>query len=511
MKKNQLKAGSILTYIQMILNIVISVVYTPVMIRVLGKSEYGLYTTITSTIAMLAILNFGFSSSYIKFFTKYRQENDEDGEKRLNGLYVTVFLVIGLVALVIGSFLSFNLDIIFSTGLTQDEYKLARILMLMLTFNTAMNFPMSVFSSIVTAHEKYVYLKIVSCIKTVANPILMLPLLLLGFRSITMVVVTILVNLIADLLYMYYALYVLKAKFLFSKFEKKLFLSIFTYTSFIAVNIIVDQVNSNVNKLVLGRYRGTEAVAIYSVGFLIYTYFTSFSTAISNVFIPKIHRIVVEESSLTDKNNKLTDLFIRVGRIQFYVLSLIATGFIFFGKPFIRLWSGIEEFEVSYFVALLLIIPSMVPLCQNVGIEIQRAKNKHHFRSIAYLIMALLNVILTVWLCQVYGIVGAAVGAAASLLIANGIIMNIYYHKEIGLDIIKYWKNVLRISLGIIPPSIYGILIMKRVENLGYFGLVKFGIPYVLIFVVSVWFLSFNKYEKDLVKDLLRKAKLLKR
>ena len=42
--------------------------------------------------------------------------------------------------------------------------------------------------------------------------------------------------------------------------------------------------------------------------------------------------------------------------------------------------------------------------------------------------MAIINVGLTIVLCQRYGSVGAAVGTAISLVLANGITMNIYYY-----------------------------------------------------------------------------------
>ena len=74
MKVNQLKMGSILSYLQMALNILINLVYTPIMIYTLGKSEYGLYQTVTSTISMLSILSLGFNASYVRFFSKYKQK-----------------------------------------------------------------------------------------------------------------------------------------------------------------------------------------------------------------------------------------------------------------------------------------------------------------------------------------------------------------------------------------------------------------------------------------------------
>ena len=51
---SQLKAGAFLSYAQMALNILISVVYTPVMLRILGQSEYGLYNTVASTVSTVS-------------------------------------------------------------------------------------------------------------------------------------------------------------------------------------------------------------------------------------------------------------------------------------------------------------------------------------------------------------------------------------------------------------------------------------------------------------------------
>ena len=46
--KNQLKIGVILSYVTMAIQNIIAIVYTPVMLRLLGQSEYGLYQLLYS-------------------------------------------------------------------------------------------------------------------------------------------------------------------------------------------------------------------------------------------------------------------------------------------------------------------------------------------------------------------------------------------------------------------------------------------------------------------------------
>ena len=95
----QLKLGSFLSYAQMILSIVISLIYHPFMIRLLGKSEYGLYSTVSSIIALLGVLNLGFNAGYIRYYAKYKKNGETENVYKLNGLFMIIFTIIPLMGL----------------------------------------------------------------------------------------------------------------------------------------------------------------------------------------------------------------------------------------------------------------------------------------------------------------------------------------------------------------------------------------------------------------------------
>lgn len=501
----QLKLGVVLSYAQMAINLIIGLLYTPIMIRLLGQSEYGLYNTVASTIAMLSILRLGFNSSYIRFFSKYKKENDIEGIAKLNGLFILVFFVIGTIALFCGLFLSFNLQFVFSDGLTISEYKTATVLMLLLTVNLALSFPMSVFTSIISAHEKFVFLKLLGAIKTVASPIVTLPLLLMGYKSIALVLITVFISLSVDLIYLFYTISVLKIKFSFGKVDKMLLKDLFSFSFFIALNLIVDQINWNIDKFLLGRFKGTVGVAIYSVGYTLFHQYSTFSSAISGVFTPRVHKIVTTSENAKQLRTSLTALFTRVGRIQFIVLALIASGIVFFGKPFIvNIWAG-KEYGSSYYVAVILILSASIALIQNVGIEIQRSQNLHRFRSVLYFFMAIINLVLSIFLCQYFGAIGAATGTAFSLVVANGLVMNIFYHKKCHIDIVFFWKNILQLCVGLIIPVIIGFLMMHFVNLNNIFVLMCCILIYTVIYCSSMWFFGLNLEEKRLIKKPINK------
>lgn len=498
---NQLKTGVLLSYITMILGSAISLFYTPVKLHLLGQSEYGLYQLVGSTVSYLGLLSFGLGSAYVRYYSIYKVKNDVDGIAKLNGMYITVFSIMGVVALLSGTILIINIEVLFENSLTVEEIETAKVLMTLMVINLGISFPFSIFSSYITAHEKYIFLKVVQIIKTILNPFLVLPLLLMGYQSISMVVVSMIFNIGTDIIYVRYCRNKLKMRFLFSGFDKKLFREITVFSSFIFINIIVDKVNWNLDKFLLGIYCSTSAVAVYAVASQISTYYISLSTAIASVFVSKINQIVAK----SDDNKTLTELLIKVGRVQFLVLALIASGLVIFGKAFIRIWAG-EEYIEAYKMVFILVIPATVPLIQNVGIEIQKAKNKHQFRSWTYLIIAICNGLVSIPLCQRYGGIGCAIGTGVSFIIGNGMIMNIYYHKEIGLDMKCFWKQISSMCFGLMIPIALGVVIMMYIDLYKVTTFVLVGVIYMLVYAISMWVISLNRYEKEMFKEIVLKG-----
>lgn len=171
-----------------------------------------------------------------------------------------------------------------------------------------------------------------------------------------------------------------------------------------------------------------------------------------------------------------------------------------------RMWGG-KGYEDSYYVALWLIIPVTVPLIQNLGIEIQRAKNKHQARAVVYFFIAIGNIFLSIPLIRMFGPVGAASGTAVSLFLGNILFMNWYYHHKIGLEIPAFWKSILSFVPAFIAPAITGVLIMRFVKISGWLSLGKWAIVYTAVFCISMWFLGMNESEKKMISDIARKIR----
>lgn len=500
---NQRKLGAILSYVYLVLNSTISILYTPLMLRLMGQSEYGLYTLVTSVIAYLSALDMGFGNAMIRYLAKFRAADDKKSEYKLNGLFLLMYTVIGIIAFFIGITICSKIDIIFGKSLVDSEIETAKVLMFILVVNIAVSFPMSIFTAIITAYEHFILPRVLNIAKALLMPGVMIPLLFMGYKSVALVVVTTVINLSILLINMFYCFLKLKIKIKIAKPDGQLLKEIFTYSFFILLNIVVDKIYLSTDKFILGIVSGTVTVAIYGVAMQLYDYYIMFSTSISGVFLPRITSMITRGC----KDKEISDLFIKIGRIQFLVMALILSGFVCVGQEFVIVWAG-EAYKDVYVIDLILMIPAIVPLIQNIGITVLQAKNMHRFRSIIYFIIAIGNIFISIPLAKEYGGVGAAIGTAVMTCLGQIIIMNIYYKKKAGIDILAFWKSVFSMIPPVIVTIIMGLGINQLWKTQGYMYILIKGIICITVYAVLMWIFSMNDYEKNLVRKPINKILL---
>lgn len=500
--KNQIRFGAILGYINIAVNILVTIFYTPFMLGLMGQNEYGLYSLVTSIIAYLSVLDMGFGNAMVRFVAKNQAQKDIKKEHEINGLFLLLYLVIGIVAFAIGMLLFLNVGNLFGRSLSLEELDKAKIIMLILVGTVSLSFPLSIFSSYAIASERFNFLKLLEIFKTIAVPLTMIPLLLCGYKSIAMVVVTSAFTIGCHLITMYYCFKKLHMhiNFKIKSLDKSLLKSISFYSFWVFLNIIVDNVFNNTDQIILGSVCGTAVVAVYAIASKVAVMNTGFSTAISGLFLPKITKTLEED----DGDKKVSDIFIRVSRIQMYIMVLILSGFIVFGKHFINLWIGSGYLD-AYYITIILIAPAVIPLTQNIGISIIQAKNKHQFRSIMFIIIAILNVAISIPLSKHLAGIGAAIGTLIANILGQIITMNIFYWKKINIDIPRYWKNLITFLLPVAMLSFIFILFTKELESSWQTIIPAIGL-YTILYI-GIMFLYFNKEERAKLRSLLRMKK----
>ena len=93
---NQLKTGALLNYVIILLNTLVGLLYTPYMLRMMGQSEYGIYSLAASVISYLTILDLGFGNAVVRYTAKYRAEGKQTEQYELFGMFFILYIVIVL-------------------------------------------------------------------------------------------------------------------------------------------------------------------------------------------------------------------------------------------------------------------------------------------------------------------------------------------------------------------------------------------------------------------------------
>ena len=500
---NQLKAGAALNYAIILLNTIVGLLYTPYMLRMMGKSEYGLYSLVASVISYLTILDLGLGNAVVRYTAKFRAEGKQREQYEMFGMFFVLYVIIGAVALLLGSALYFNVDAMFGATMTVEELYKARIMILLLVFNLAFTFPMSIFGSIITAYEHFVFPRAVSIIRILLNTGVMICLLYMGYRAVAMVVVQTVFNVATLLLNYIYCKRYLKIRIFFRRFRWGFLQEVAIYSFWIFLNVIMDKVYWSTGQFVLGAVVGTAAVAVFAVAIQLQVMYMQFSTAISQLFLPKITGM----GATNDDNRSISDLFIRTGRIQYIVMALVLSGFIVFGRQFIVLWAG-AGYEDAYIICLLFFFSLLIPMIQNLGITILQARNQMKFRSLLYIFIAMAALAFQIVLARRYGGVGCAIAVSGALLLGQGLIMNIYYSKRQGIDIGRFWKEIFRMS--VIPIAVTAtFLFADRMTEIDSWRELAVGIVlFCVIYIPLFWVLSMNKYERELLMIPMRRILL---
>lgn len=502
MASGERKKGIALGYLNIVVTTVVNLLYTPLLIRMLGQGDYGVFQMTNSVVQALAVLTMGFDFAYVKFYSVRDARHEESEIRKLNGMYLIIFVCVAAVAVLCGCVLLANVNFLFSKGLNVHERNLAKTLIGIMVYSVAISFPGTVFDSYIMVHERFAFQQSRQLVTSIMVPVLAVLALFLGFGAIGVAAAKAVMSTILLLLNIEYATRKLNMRFSFSSFDTSLFKSLAVFSFWIFLNQLFDMVNNYAPNFLLGALSSAKAVAIFAVALQIRNLFTPLSLVLMNVFVPKINRAV----ATTNDDGELTKLMTRVGRYQMIMFCFLYGGFVVVGQFFIELWAG-SGFEDAYPMILIMTLPLIFDLTQNTGMAIQRARNKQKVRSLIYVVTSLIDIVISFVYIPRYGYWAATVGYVISLLLSTGLFMNWYFHCRLGLNMKYFWSNMVPTLLtSTLVLSLCMLLtVVIPVDSLSRFFLI--GCLYTFLYLFSSWFFVLSDSERQSVKHVLVRCK----
>lgn len=501
-RKKQMTLGVVLSYITIAVELLTGLFYTPLVLRLLGQSQYGIYSLVISFTGYLTIFNAGANAAYIRFYVQAK-ETDKTKVDGLNGLFLVIFSALAVIGVSAGLLISRFSPQLFGDKILPQEYELVQKSFVLLAALIGVTVFNSCFNSIVIANERFIFGKAINALSVITAPIITAPLLYMGYDCTAIIFVKLVVTgimLIANILFCFKNIHI---KFKLEHYSKTMLRTIFVFTWFIFLQSVTDQLNWQIDKLILARTHGTAQISVYSVGATFNSIYMQLGMAVSGVFISQVNRLVSQRAY-----KDLNDLFVKTSRLNMYITCLIMLGFTFFGKAFVLRWAG-QEYSDSFIVGWLLMMPLTLTMTLGLQGEIARAKNLHHIQIKINIVLCILNFLVSIPLAMKWGALGSAFGTFITEVLICFIVQPIFIWKVLKMDMRRAFFELLKILPAMIIPIIVGILL--NVFNLikpDYKYICLFVVVYTVIYAASVWFIAMNSDEKAMIKKLVFRKRM---
>ena len=498
---NKKTLGIVLSYLLIIIDIAVGILFVPFLLHALGDEEYGTYKLMLSTASYLSVLDFGIGGTITRYVIKFRTEKNQKSEENFLAMGFLIYAILAAVVLALATSVTFLIPKLYAQSISAENMAYAKYIFMLICTNTAVMLFNHAFNGLLLAYEKYSYQKITNIVKVLLRIALLVVLITFVKSAFVVAVVDLALSVLLLVVNFIYCRFGLKTRIKLHRWDWSLAKESGVFTLAILMQSIINQFNSNVDNIVLGIYVSATVVAMYSLVLQLYNMYCSLSTAVSSIYLPSISKAVFSGES----DDAVTERIIKPSRIQLAILLLALTGFVLFGEAFIAVWVG-EAYMQVYSLCLILLTSATVELSQNTITAILKAKNKLHGKTLILGVSTLVNVVLTVLLVPHFGAYGAVIGTAFSMVFGYGVALNVYYHFAIGVNMKTYYKKTYR---GILPAALIacavGIPISIFISLGGWLGFALKAAVYIAVYVVFIYLVGFNSEEREIVKKLFGK------
>lgn len=489
----QIKYGAMISYIAIAINIILGIVYTPWLIHTIGDSDYGLYTIAASLISMF-VMDFGLGTAITKFISQYRAEKNAKAASDVISISVQLYILLDLIIACVLIVIFFLIDSIY-INFTPTELERFKVVYLIVAVFNIVSFPFIPTSGVLMAYERFVGLNICDVISKIGTVIITVIALLHGGGLYALVTVNAVVNLFVIIIKIVLIKMQTDVKISIFCRNKTILKSLLGFSVWITIMVITQRLVVNITPSMIGAMVGAGAATLFSIANTLEGYCFTVGNVLTNMFLPKISRVLQSD----DVKKELTGLMIRVGRIQLIVAGLIIIGLFSVGRDFIICWMG-EEYVISYYCALLMIVPNFFNWPLLIAATALTAINRVKEPAIVNVCTAAINIALEVFTIPQWGVLGAAIAICISYLF-RAFAMIYLYRKYLQVDLAVFIKSTyIKLFIPLLFVGIIGVIIGKMISMTGWMGLIAEGSLVVLIFIVIIGIFGLTSDEKSQIK-----------
>lgn len=471
-----------------------------VVLRVLTVQDYGLYGAVGGIILTFSFISSVLDNASQRFFSfelgKGSKGRLQETFSTLYFIYLIVTAAIVLLAETVGIWFLQNKMTIPEgrevAAMWVYQFALASFIVTITT---------TPFRAMIIAQEKmslYAYLSIFDAVAKLLIAYLLI--IVDSDKLILYAILLFILNLINNLVYFFYC----RAKYqaatrLLSHFDKAMFKSVFSYSSWTLFGTVAGICNTQGVNIVLNMFFGPVANAAYSIASQIYhtvgTFANNFYVAVKP---PLIKNYASENYSYVLK------LFTFSTKSLFTLLSILAVPLMIFAQEILQLWLGQVGDYMEIFVKLSLIYVVILTLSYPMTAVVQAGGNVKLYHSLvdgfALIVLPIVYVLFKIGFEAYWAYIVSVVVFA----VAHG--LRIYVLKRVFpvFDVKEYIGRAIVPMVFLFAVSFYIMNYIKGLLPNGiWFSIILFFLSALFVFLLCAIVL-FNKQERLMVINMIK-------
>lgn len=417
--------------------VAVAIGVTPVLVRGLGKTEFGIWVLVGSLALYLELLEFGFGGATVRKIAQLDATGSPKDMRQATATSFWLLAIPGLIALIVGVVLSVFFSSIFE--IPGELEAAALVVCLLITFDLAISIPSDTFGGVLIGLQRYDLLNTTLLVVILLQAASWVIVLALGGGLIELAIVTVVIALGGQIARFVMARRLLGGPLLSPRlFERRLVRPLAGMSVWFSLSEIATVITVRIDPVVVGVVVGVPEAAVYAVGQKLALACTQLVNPVTDGFFP-----LSSELSARGDRARLRGAILTGTRISLALAIPIALTVGILAEPAIEAWVGSGYAEAAIVVVLLAANAALATL-PSVGIRMLMGVGAFRYPAIALTGEAVANLALSIALGLKYGIVGVAVGSLISTALVHVVLAVPYIARTFGLSLVSWIGSLVR-------------------------------------------------------------------
>ena len=473
--------------------VAVTFVLSPYIVHRLGDTTYGIWVLLGSLVGYLGFLDFGVRGAVTRYVAKLQAAGDHDDASRIASTAITIFAVMGLVAMAVSAVLA--TEIVHRFHITPSQAATARLVILMGGATVALSLVGGVFGGIVIGLQRFDLngkLEVGVGLVRAAGVYLALD---AQFGLVALALIQLAVSAARTTVTVWLAWFLYpQLQIRVGRWDRVAFRQIFSFSVYSTLLMFSSQLILYSDSVVIGAFLPIGAITFFSIPGSLTDYARSLVRGITTTLTPRTSALQVE------KPHDIADLTLRGGRLATLVILPIAITFLLRGERFIDLWMGPSYGGLSGLILRILTISFALSVARQVAGAALMGLNEHRRLVPFYVTEALLNLGISLYWVQSMGLPGVAWGTTVPSLVTSLIVVPWYVRRVMDISIPRYWLESWGRPLAAMLPFAAATWTIERFWPghglLTYFAGVAAALPFAAL---GTWFLALDPPDRERV------------